>query len=87
MILSYDFKIDKKNKNQNKNLHGGTGKQGLASDNKLDDSGSLLMKSSGEQRGTGAGTNGALQINKMKMRSPFLFLKNWKTCFIKLCYL
>ena len=47
----------------------------MASDNKLDDSGSLLMKSSGEQRGTGAGANGALQIIKMRMRSPFLFLK------------
>ena len=50
----------------------------MASDNKLDDSGSLLMKSSGEQRGTGAGTNCALQIIKMRMRSPFLFLKNGK---------
>ena len=54
----------------------------MASDNKLDDSGSLLMKSSGEQRGTGAGTNGALQSIKMRMRSPFMFLKNWKTRFI-----
>ena len=53
----------------------------MASDNKLDDSGSLLMKSSGEQRGTGAGTNGALQSIKIKIRGPFLFLKNWKTCF------
>jgi hypothetical protein len=46
----------------------------LASDNKLDDSGSLLMKSSGEQRGTGAGTNGTLHIIKMRMKSPFLFV-------------
>ena len=55
-------------------LHGGTGKYGFASDFKFDHSDSLFININGEQRGTGAGTGGALHSINNNSSSPLVFL-------------
>ncbi len=54
------------------NLHGGTGKYGLASDNILLYSDNLLIIIKNEHLGTGAGTH--VRLSRMRDKAP----KSWK---------